>query len=58
LSKITHSGFSCSAAQNLVTPESLSQIIPDINEWQEQSVFLANIFSGFIPALVWTAFFA
>jgi hypothetical protein len=58
LSNVTNSGFSCSYAQSLVSPERLSTIIPDIAEWQEQSIFLANIFSGFIPALVWTGFFA
>ena len=46
------------AAQALVSPERLSYIFPDIEKWQENSIFLANIFSGFIPALVWTGFFA
>jgi hypothetical protein len=41
-----------------VSPENLINIFPDIEAWQEKSVFLANIFSGFIPALVWTGFFA
>eukprot|EP00934_Nitzschia_sp_Nitz4_P000795 Nitzschia sp. Nitz4//scaffold32_size149145//19447//26119//NITZ4_002866-RA/size149145-augustus-gene-0.25-mRNA-1//1//CDS//3329548030//795//frame0 len=46
------------AAQELVSPESLSKIFPDIERLQQSSDFLANIFSGFIPALVWTSFFA
>lgn len=45
-------------AQQLVAPENLSKIMPDIDRLQENSVFLSNIFSGLIPALVWTAFFA
>lgn len=47
-----------SAAQELVSAENLSRIFPDIERLQESSVFLSNLFSGFIPALVWTAFFA
>ena len=45
-------------AQQLVSPESLSKIFPEIEELQERSLLLSNIFSGLIPALVWTAFFA
>jgi hypothetical protein len=45
-------------AQQLVSPEHLSKIFPEIKELQENSMLLSNIFSGLIPALVWTAFFA
>jgi hypothetical protein len=46
------------AAQQLVEPERLQKILPDILIWQEQSAFLANILSGLVPALIWTGFFA
>jgi hypothetical protein len=48
----------CRAAQALIEPENLKNIFPAIEQWQENSAFIANIFSGLIPALVWTAFFA
>ena len=48
----------CRAAQALVQPENLANIIPDILTWQENSEFVANIFSGLVPALVWSGFFA
>ena len=46
------------AAQALVHPQRLKRVLPDIEKWQESSVFIANIFSGLIPALIYTAFFA
>ena len=47
-----------SIVQGWVSTENLRNIFPDIEEWQEDSLLLNNIFSGFIPALVWTVFFA
>jgi hypothetical protein len=48
----------CRAAQALIEPENLKRIFPDIEQWQETNAFVANIFSGLIPALVWSSFFA
>jgi len=45
-------------AQQLISPQSLSKVFPEIKELQAQSDLLENIFSGLIPALVWTLFFA
>ena len=45
------------AVQNLLSPESLQGILPDLDTWL-QNDFAKYIFSGFIPALVWTGFYA
>lgn len=43
--------------QQLLSPEYLTIILPDLDVWLKNN-FLKYIFSGFIPALVWTAFYA
>jgi len=43
--------------QQLLSPEHPNFILPDLDVWL-QNDFLKYIFSGFIPALVWTAFYA
>lgn len=49
--------FPLTRAQQAVSPETLGKVIPDLDVWLENS-FLRYMFLGFIPALVWTAFFA
>jgi hypothetical protein len=44
-------------AQQLLSPQTLGRVIEDLDVWLENS-FLKYIFTGLIPALVWTAFFA
>lgn len=45
------------AVQELLSPESLQGILPNLDTWL-QNDFAKYIFSGFIPALVWTGFYA
>eukprot|EP00529_Nitzschia_sp_RCC80_P002476 CAMPEP_0113497048 /NCGR_PEP_ID=MMETSP0014_2-20120614/30432_1 /TAXON_ID=2857 /ORGANISM="Nitzschia sp." /LENGTH=1750 /DNA_ID=CAMNT_0000390981 /DNA_START=222 /DNA_END=5474 /DNA_ORIENTATION=+ /assembly_acc=CAM_ASM_000159 len=49
--------FPLTRAQQLVSPESLARVIPYLDRWLENPL-LDYMFSGFIPALVWVAFFA
>ena len=44
-------------AQQLLSPETLGRVITDLDVWLRNS-FLKYVFTGLIPALVWTAFFA
>jgi hypothetical protein len=43
--------------QQLLSPDQLGRMLPDLNVWLENSL-LKYIFSGFIPAMVWTLFYA
>ena len=45
------------AVQELLSPQSLQEILPDLDSWL-QNGFMKYVFSGFIPALVWTGFYA
>lgn len=44
-------------AQQLLSPATLGRVIDDLDVWLQNS-FLQYVFTGLIPALVWTAFFA
>ncbi|KAG7368157.1 protein of unknown function DUF221-domain containing protein [Nitzschia inconspicua] len=44
-------------AQQLLSPETLGRVIEDLDIWLKNN-FLKYVFTGLIPALVWTAFFA
>jgi len=43
--------------QKLLSPDTLQGILPDLDTWL-QNEFTRYIFSGLIPALVWTGFYA
>jgi hypothetical protein len=43
--------------QRVLSPQSLGKVFEDLDVWLQNS-FLKYIFTGLIPALVWTAFFA
>jgi hypothetical protein len=43
--------------QQLLSPDQLGTILPDLDVWPENSL-LKYIFSGSIPAMVWTLFYA
>jgi len=45
------------AVQEWLSPEILQGILPNLDNWL-QNEFAKYIFSGFIPALVWTGFYA
>ena len=45
-------------AASLVDPSKLDELIPGYEAWVNQNVWSENIFSGILPALIWTIFFA
>ena len=47
-----------SAVQDMVSPERLTELYPEISEAQASNPLMANIFLGLIPALIWILFFA
>jgi len=45
-------------ATSLIDASKLNELIPGYEEWVQKSVIINNIFSGILPALIWTTFFA
>jgi hypothetical protein len=45
-------------AASLVDPSKLDELIPGYEAWVSRNVWSENIFSGILPALIWTLFFA
>ena len=49
---------SCSAVQDTVSEERLTELYPEISEAKQSNPVMANLFLGLVPALIWILFFA
>jgi Calcium-dependent channel, 7TM region, putative phosphate len=45
-------------AVSLIDPSNLDQLFPGYADWVHDHLLFRNIFSGILPALIWTTFFA